>query len=432
MILLEEVDPLELIMQLTDRIDEINLNISILKEKVNAGTLKLREFEEKRKIAENEKDDLKKRIFYIKKGISEKKRKILDEFNLLVDKFQLQYDNKAIFRVSVFFHYSTDKFYEVKVDFGGYPRLPKIEILPEMEKMIGGLNELKTISNYKISNPLHVKDILDEISDKMERVKNIHEELDKIKGNFVVEDTEFEYKIRVILWSMGEEYPLMIEMRDFPNLPSIKPSPRLMKYVNIQDLESIKNWKRKDASVLKILNEISFILDRKYRLELELNNLKEAGFVTSYGFASQTIKLQLAATVKSPQAIFSIKIPPNYPTSPPDVTLTNSLNDIELENEINGFINDAITYHEINLTDLFTEIKQLLISRSKEVCSYCKRLKCPICDKDLVGKIEGVTGEYECNTRCPNCGSQFHVCCWKEISANRQECSVCGAHIRIF
>ncbi|NHI91690.1 MAG: E3 ubiquitin-protein ligase [Candidatus Lokiarchaeota archaeon] len=429
---MEEVDPLELVMQLSDRIDELDLNISILKDQVNVGKLKLKDFEDQRKKIESEKSDLKKRIYYIKRGMSEKKRTILDEFNQIIESFQVHYDNSAIYKISVFFHYGINKYFEVKVDFEEYPRLPKIEIPVEMEKMIGGINKLEKVSNYKISNPFHVKEILDEISSKIGKLTIINNEIEKIKQNFVTEELEEDYKIRVILWSMGEEYPLILNLRNFPNKPDIILTQKLMKYVNLQDLNTIQKWSSQEASIINILNEISFILDKKFRVEIELKDLRSAGFNATYGSVSDLISLQVAATKKSPQAIFSIKIPSNYPTSPPDIILTNSLNDIAIENAINGLINEAITQHEINLTDLFMEIKELLVTHSKEVCAYCKKLKCPICDKDLVGKIEGVSGEYECNTRCPSCGSSFHICCWKEISTNRQECSVCGSHIRIF
>ncbi|MHA1894883.1 MAG: RING finger protein [Candidatus Helarchaeota archaeon] len=429
---MNEVDPLELAMQLTDRIDELDFNISLLKDQVNAGKLKLRDFEIKRKEIEAEKEDIKKRIFYIKKGMPEKKRRILDEFNLILEKYQISYENSAIFRISVFFHYSIDRYYEVKLDFGGYPRLPQIEIPPEMIKITGPLVELNTIKNYKVSNPFHVKEILDEISEKVERINAVLNEIDRIKQNFVFEELDTEFKLRVILWSMGEEFPIILNFENFPNLPIMNPSPKLKKYINIQDLSSVRKWNPASPDVVRILKEISFRLDRKFRLELELNELKNNGFMATIGSDSQSIKIQVAATTKSPQAIFSIRIPPNYPTSPPDIVLINSLNNTALEEEINNLINDAVIHHEINFSDLFLEIKELLISKSKEVCSYCKHLKCPICGKDLIGSIEGVSGEYECNTRCPTCGSLFHVCCWKELSTHRQECSVCGSHIRIF
>ena len=429
---LEEVDPLTLIMELTDRVDELDFHIQVHKDEVNAGKLKLKEFEEKRKQIEKEKEDLKKRIFYIKKGMPEKKRNILNEFNSIIEQYQVHYENSAIFKNSIFFYYASDKYFEVKLDYEKYPQLPVIEASKELEESIGPINELDIIKNYKISNPPHVKDILDKISEKISRLTSIYGILESLKQEFVHETTDDEYKIKVIIWSMGEEFPILLDLSNFPDLPIITPSPNLLKYVIINELSSIKNWNRQNPDVIKIFKEISFRLDRKFRLEMELQNLKDAGFTVTYGHASQTIKLSVAATEKSPQAIFSIKIPPNYPTSPPDINLISSLNSSTLEEEIRNHINEAITYHEIHLTDLFTDIKELLISKSREVCSVCKKLNCPTCGKSLVGNIEGVSGEYECNTTCSSCGSLFHVCCWKNITRDMQKCSVCGSHIRIY
>jgi len=429
---LEEVDPLELIMELTDRLDELDFSIQVHKDEVNAGKLKLKEFEEKRKEIETEKEELKKRVFYIKKGIPEKKRNILIEFNLIIEQYQVQYDNSAIYKNSIFFYYASDKFFEVKINYEKYPQLPVIEVTSDLEEAIGPIKELDIIKNYKISNPPHVKDILDKISGKIARLSGIFSALESLKQEFVHEDTDEEYKIKIIIWSMGEEFPILLDLNNYPDVPSILPSPNLLKYIMIKDIKSITNWDSSNPDVIKIFKEISFHLDRKYRLEMELKNLKDAGFIATYGHASQTIKISVAATEKSPQAIFSIKIPANYPTSPPDIDLISSLNNPTLEEEIRNHINEAITYHEIHLTDLFVEIKDLLISKSREVCSVCKKLTCPTCSKSLVGKIEGVTGEYECNTNCPSCGSLFHVCCWKNITREMQKCSVCGSHIRIY
>ncbi|MFX0138096.1 MAG: hypothetical protein ACFFDN_30920, partial [Candidatus Hodarchaeota archaeon] len=246
---------------------------------------------------------------------------------------------------------------------------------------------------------------------------------------------EFSTKLKIHIYSLdAEQFDLEVDLKDFPQLPKIIPSPKLEKFIFLDSLKSIKAWNPSSSHVVYILKEISGILDRKLRINLELKLLKQSDIDSVFDSVNNIIHISLSESKTNPKKYkFDIQIPNNYPSSPPTINLV-TYQDQQLAERFQNAINDFIIewFPAANLAEFFQNLREGMTESSKFVCSVCRKLVCPYCSKNVSGTIPGVQGEFECQIRCTHCKRLFHKCCWKEYVKHSQKCPICQEHISIW
>ncbi|MFX1450346.1 MAG: hypothetical protein ACFFCM_05865 [Promethearchaeota archaeon] len=428
---------LDLIFKLEEEIEENNLKILQLKDDFNTGKINLSQYTSKTEEIEGQNKELSDKINAIEKNFSEQEKILKNEIESVINNFQVQLNPENVTELKVDFYSSVGNYYLVEIKCQDYPKRIEVLFPPELKNLIGSSNSITIIKNFPQQPPAHLVDILRTIEEEILGKSRLDEEVQNLYQEFDVEQpTEFSTKIKVHIYSLdAEEFDLEIDLKDFPQLPIINLSSKLEKFIFLESLNSIRSWNPSSSHIVYILREISGILDRKLRINLELKLLKQKELDAIFDTVNNIIHVSLSESKTNPKKYkFDIDIPNNYPSSPPAINLVTLPEDQQLAEKFQNAINDFIIewFPAANLAEFFDKLRESMTETSTFVCSICKKLVCPYCSKNVAGTIPGVQGEFECQIRCTQCKRIFHKCCWNEYVKHSQKCPICQEHISIW
>ena len=185
----------------------------------------------------------------------------------------------------------------------------------------------------------HIVEIAQELESKLLYLNDIELESKKIIGEYktdIIAKSTAQLKIHLLTYGF-KEYSLELDLNSYPKLPTIVLAPELEKVINIpiKNLNACKNWKEKESEPIEIVREISWLLDKKSRINFEIDLLKETYKDIKYDSLTETLLLNMKGKMKTEDLVFNfqIKIPPEYPMKVPDIKILNEF-EIELHQKI--------------------------------------------------------------------------------------------------
>ncbi|MHA1143202.1 MAG: hypothetical protein ACTSRW_00520 [Candidatus Helarchaeota archaeon] len=424
------MEPIELIFKLREGIDETNFQISDLKDQLSAGKLSIKEHEKKKKKLEKYIAELNARIDVIKKKFSPLQKYVLNQTDEVLEHYQAELDLTQIGILKVLFLLDQETYFIVPVDFRD-PKHVKVEFPTELSDLIGSADELQALKEVP-ADGFQVKVILDEIQSRLNSKQDMFNEIDLLSEQFTISKTSSKTRVEVTLYGLDmQEFSLFVDVGPYPDPPVLQLTPSLQKHVSLNALRILKNWDPQRFHVYNVIQEISLILDKKLRLNREMELFEKFKIPATLDETNGIIKVVLQESPQSPQITFLIKIPPNYPHSPPLVEQVNPMSNEALNEQILTRLNQATSeYLELqNFAEVFSEILDIMKEHSEYVCVECKQFKCPTCGKNLFSSIAGVIGENNCYRRTKCCGATLHECCYRFFVGRDHKCPACGAAI---
>lgn len=428
---------LNLIFKIEEDLENYKLKIQELKQDFNSVTINLTQYTSKVEDLENHIKELSNKFTSLQKQLLEQEKILKKEIDLLIHNFQVELDPENVTHIKLDFYSSTGNYFLIELNCRDYPNHIEISFPPDLTDLIGPPDSLNLIKTFPQKPPAHLIDIFRQIEEEIQGKAKLDELIQSIYEQFDVEQpTELTSKLIIHIYSLdAEQFDLELDLTDFPQLPKITLSPKLEKFIFLDSLNSIRSWSTSKSHVEDIIREISTILDRKLRLNMELKLLKQKGIDAVFDSVNSVIHVSLSESETNPVKYkFDIKIHDDYPSSPPIITQLASTGDKKLTQKFQNAVNNFIVewFPAANLAEFFQELKENISESSEFVCSVCKKLACPYCSKNVTGTIPGVSGEYECSVTCPHCKRLFHKCCWKEYVKYSQKCPICQKHISIW
>jgi ubiquitin-protein ligase len=434
---MNSLKPLDLIFKLEEEIEKNNLKNLELKSDFNSGKINLSQYTTKIEEIENRNKEISNQITSIEKDLSEQQKILKKEIESVIDNFQVELNPDNITDIKVDFYSSIGFYYPVGLKCQDYPNRIEISFPQELIDLLGPPNSIALIKNFPQQPPAHLVEILRTIEEEILGKSRLDEEVQSLYQEFdVAQPTKLSTKLRINIYSLdAEQFGLEVDLKEFPQLPKIIPSQKMEKFIFLDSLRSIRSWNPSSSHVVHILREISAILDRKLRINLELKLLKQKNLDAIFDSVNNMIHISLTESKTNPKKYkFDIQIPNNYPSSPPTINLVTLPQDQQLAEKFQTAINDFIIewFPASNLAEFFNKLRESMAETSQFVCSICKNLTCPYCQKNVAGTIPGVQGEFECQITCSHCKRIFHKCCWKEYVKYSQKCPICQGHISIW
>ncbi len=428
---------LDLIFTLEEEIEKNKLKNLELKSDFNSGKINLSQYTAKIEEIENRNKEISNQITSIENDLSEQQKILKKEIESVIDNFQVELNPENVTDIKVDFYSSIGFYYPVGLKCQDYPKRIEISFPQELIELLGPPDSIALIKNFPQQPPAHLVEILRTIEEEIMGKSRLDEEVQSLYQEFDVEQpTELSTKLKIHIYSLdAEQFDLEVDLKEFPQLPKIIPSQKMEKFIFLDSLKSIRSWNPSSSHVVHILREISAILDRKLRINLELKLLKQKDLDAIFDSVNNMIHVSLTESKTNPKKYkFDIQIPNNYPSSPPAINLVTLPQDQQLSEKFQTAINDFIIewFPASNLAEFFNKLRDSMADTSQFVCSICKNLVCPYCQKNVSGTIPGVQGEFECQIRCTHCKRIFHKCCWKEYVKHSQKCPICQEHISIW
>ncbi|MHA1378869.1 MAG: hypothetical protein ACTSRG_10850 [Candidatus Helarchaeota archaeon] len=433
---MSSLKPLDLIFKLEEEIERNKLLIMDLKGQFNSGKIDLNQYTAKVDEIDKKNTEISQKIALLGNKITEQEKILKREIEAVTSNFQVDFDPQNITILKIDFYSSVGAYYLVELNCQNFPNQIKFKFPPELTDLIGPPESIQIIKDFPQQPPAHLVEILRKIEEEIMGKSRVDEEVQSLYQEYDVEQpTELSSKLKIHIYSLdAEQFDLDIDLKNFPQVPEIILSPKMEKFIFLDSLKSLKTW-NSNSHIADIIREVSAILDRKLRINLEIKLLKEKEIDAVFDTVNNIIHVSLAESKTSPTKYkFDVIIPTNYPSSPPTIRLLSLVKDekrLEFFNSsINYFIMDW--FPAARLADFFQELKEEISESSKFVCNVCKQLVCPYCSKNVAGSIPGVSGELECQMICPHCKRIFHLHCWKEYVKYSQKCPICQKHISVW
>lgn len=344
------------------------------------------------------------------------------------------YDQKGSSRadLNIYMTITVSKTFIIEVNFSKFPEKPLISFPSEVKTILGDPNQsIEILKKWNVQKPAHIVDILQEIETKLYFIKDIEVEAKKILGEYrcdMVSSSPTQLKVHLLTYGFNE-YLLDVDLAPFPKPPLITLTPELQKIIQvpIASLNSVKNWKVKEAEPVEIIREISWLVDKNSRINFEVELLREHYKDIKFDPSTTTIKMSMKGKMKTQDLTFDFQVvlPREYPMKTPEVKVLNEF-DIEtqekskkdLQTSFNEFFKGwtPFTY----LIDFFNMISKKIFEVSMVSCVICHKIDCPTCSL----KIAGVDEE-PCHVDCPYCERSYHKHCWEQTIKSFGKCGFC-------
>jgi len=333
--------------------------------------------------------------------------------------------------ISVYIPITLSTSFVISVNFKEYPERPLISFPEEIKKILGDPNNsLGLLKKWNPKKASHIVDVLQELESKFLYLNDIELESNKIIGEYkteVIANSIAQLKINLLTYGF-KEYSLELDLKSYPKLPTIILAPELEKIVNVpvKNLNACKNWKEKASEPIEIVREISWLLDKRSRINFEIDLLKETYKDIKYDSLTETLLLNMKGKMKTEDLVFNfqIKIPPEYPMKVPEIKILNEF-EIEMHQKIKSDL--EISFKNFfrewapssYLIDLFSTVSKKVFEISVLSCVICHAIQCPSCSLKIGGSEES------CFAECPHCRKAYHKHCFEQTLSAFGKCGFC-------
>ncbi|NVM53539.1 MAG: hypothetical protein HWN66_07520 [Candidatus Helarchaeota archaeon] len=160
----------DILAQLDGELNESREELKNLRETFNQGVLGLEKFNETKLEIETRIDDLSNRIHYIKKAkekIPTTEERLLQEAELLMNEYQIDYIDNNIYHMRIYLTVSVNQTWIIEVNFSD-PKVPLFKIPTDLPLVIGNPYEtIKSLKRWRGSHNEHLISIIREIEHEL-------------------------------------------------------------------------------------------------------------------------------------------------------------------------------------------------------------------------------------------------------------------------
>jgi ubiquitin-protein ligase len=357
---------------------------------------------------------------------------ISTELGLLQQEYAYDQMGERMDVLNVYLTITVSKTFLITIDFQNYPERPVITLPDEIQAIINNpYSELEILRNWNSKQPPHIVEIIRELEKRLSFINQIELESKKIRGEYKCESDVNDFSaLDINLVTYGfKEYPLRIDLKDYPNVPNISLSSELQTLIDvpITNLKSYINWESGESEAVELIREISWLVDKNSRIRFEIELLKEHYKNINYDPDTSILKLDMKGKMKTQDLTFQFQIdlPQEYPMKMPSIKV---LNEFEIEahekikNDLQGSFKDF--YDEWTpfsyLVDVFNLISKKIFEISVVSCVICHKIDCPTCSLKIAG-----TDADTCHVDCPYCERSYHKHCWDQTIRSFGKCGFC-------
>lgn len=333
--------------------------------------------------------------------------------------------------IQVYMTIPTGQTYLIGVDFRAYPEKPALKLPAGVAHVIGDPEQtLESLANWTPGSNPSVLVMLQQLETRLFSLQDMEMEERLVQGEFDahgVPDTVGVLEINLITLGF-KKFSLEVDLSPYPNRPQFEYSPELKEFLGtaITEIKAYQGWRNGETHTVDVLRELQWLVEKNSRLDLELQLLKSGIKDVEFEPAANTVTVKLAGSMKTKDLTFEfqVRLPGDYPSSPPSIDL---LTDLEAQPEIAKKIeasmkNFATSWNTFSyLIDLFNKVSKMIFEVSVVTCILCHKIECPTCGK----KLAAPSDEETCMTQCPHCERVYHAHCWKQTIASFGKCGFC-------
>ena len=381
---------------------------------------------------------------------------LANELTYLMNEFQVDIVDEVISRVRIYVSVSVELNFIIGIDYTLYPKKPLLTVQDELKQILDP-ETLDAVKNWKEDGSSHVVDIIRELESKLvsESKKKLQARL--IIGEFKANQVD-ENHVTVDIVTFGlREFRLEIYLDTLPKPPRLELSEELKAIIpDLSKMNSINTWDFSFMSVNDILREIQWEVDKKARIQFELDLLYSLERV-EYKELERKIEIDMRGQMKTADVTFKfeVELPEDYPQSKPIIKLLSEVTDDQVAKQMESAMKILDSWSSFTyLVDVFDKISKNILKASIATCIICHKMECPICKKPMV-KVEAeaapetqapqaegqpapeqppaqpavetpaVEGDDVCMTECPHCKKPYHQHCWEQNIQAIKKCAFC-------
>jgi ubiquitin-protein ligase len=337
--------------------------------------------------------------------------------------------------VNVYLSVSVESTFLIRINFARYPQPPIVDFPPELISMLPDpQSQLKVLRTWNASKAPAVVDILHELESRLWSLNDIESRIKRIFGEFeaaFVQGSRTAVNVTILTYGF-QEYHVTIDLKNFPDKPTITYSPNLASLIRSPPttLKVLQGWDTsEEKEPVAIIREINWLVDKESRMAFEIDLLKASLKEVRYNAVSKppTIVTKLKGTMKTEETSFDFKatLPDNYPMSPPRIDITSEIDEESMETKMQAALKsilDKWSPQSSYLIDAFNAISKAIFEVSVVSCIICHKFECPTCKEHLDSEDPN---EATCKVVCPYCERSYHKHCWDQTIATFGKCGFC-------
>ena len=379
---------------------------------------------------------------------------LANELTYLMNEFQVEMVEGSISRVRIYITASVELNFIIGIDFTLYPKKPLLTVQEELKQVLDP-ETLSSIKDWKEDGSSHVVDIVRQLESELVSTSKKKLQARLIIGEFKANEVSTN-QITVDIVTFGlREYRLDVFLDTLPKPPRLELSDELKIIISdVNQLNSIQTWDFTVMSINDILREIQWEVDKKARIQFEIDLLYSLQRV-EYKEMERKIEIDMKGQMKTADVTFKfeVQLPEDYPQSKPMIKLLSEVQDDKVAQQMEEAMKmlDAWTSFTY-LVDVFDKISKSILKASIASCIICHKMECPSCKKPMV-KVESeapaqaeapapaaegaappaegasaaapAPGEAVCVTECPHCNKPYHQHCWEQNIQAIKKCAFC-------
>ncbi len=386
---------------------------------------------------------------------------LADELTYLMNEFQVEMVEGSISRVRIYITASVELNFIIGIDFTLYPKKPLLTVQEELKQILDP-ETLSSLKDWKEDGSSHIVDIVRQLEGELVSASKKKLQARLIIGEFKANEVSTN-QITVDIVTFGlREYRLDVFLDTLPNPPRLEFSEELKLIIpDVNKLNSIQTWDFTVMSINDILREIQWEVDKKARIQFEIDLLYSLERV-EYKDLERKIEVDMKGQMKTADVTFKfeIQLPEDYPQSKPIIKLLSEVQDDKVAQQMETAMKmldewTSFTY----LVDIFDKISKSILKASIASCIICHKMECPVCNKPMAKveseqpaqeepapaevaqqPAEGATSptdgappqptgeaasEEICVTECPHCNKAYHQHCWEQNIQAIKKCAFC-------
>ncbi|NHI91441.1 MAG: hypothetical protein EAX96_02990 [Candidatus Lokiarchaeota archaeon] len=382
---------------------------------------------------------------------------LANELTYLMNEFQVDIVDEVISRVRIYISVSVELNFIIGIDYTLYPKKPLLTVQEELKQILDP-ETLDSVKNWKEDGSSHVVDIVRELESNLVSSNKKKLQARLIVGEFKANEVD-ENQITVDIVTFGlREYRLEVFLDSLPNPPRMELSNELKAIIpDVNQLNAVKTWDFSVMSINDILREIQWEVDKKARIQFELDLLYSLDRV-EYKELERKIEIDMRGQMKTADVTFKfeVQLPEDYPQSKPIIKLLSEVSDDQVAKQMESAMKILDSWSSFTyLVDVFDTISKSILKASIATCIICHKMECPVCKKPMV-KVEAepaqapqespaetqpapdqppaepeaptaetASGEEVCITECPHCNKPYHQHCWEQNIQAIKKCAFC-------
>ncbi|MHA1684144.1 MAG: hypothetical protein ACTSUE_24605 [Promethearchaeota archaeon] len=358
--------------------------------------------------------------------------RIAEEHDLLTREYSFDYiDNIA--NVKVYLTISIDSTFIIGINFIDFPNKPKITFPDKLLSIIPDPGStLISLRDWTPQHPPNVVEIIRELEMKLWSYNDIELKIKKIFGEFeAVYLPNSMTGVRVTILTYGfKEFHVTIDLKHYPDKPIVEYGKDLANLLTVPpgDLKVMQNWEQStEKEAVAILREINWLIDKRSRLDFELDLLQGSLKDVRYDPMAHVIIVKMKGTMKTEEQSFEFKatLPDNYPMNPPTIELISELAEEKMEEKIDKSLKGLLAKwipQSSYLVDAFNAVSKAIFEVSVITCIICHQFECPSCGVKMDSPD---LSEPTCKAQCVYCERSYHKHCWDQTIATFGKCGFC-------